>query len=122
MKESRLLDIALALKVLTLHKIRYLVIVVVLLVFTLAALLEALVGFGELSEGCERVWAELVEDAGDELGELFVLAVAVDGEGVGWDGGVDCGLLRVSSHCLLCFLEFGVLGVLGSYPSVRRSG
>jgi hypothetical protein len=31
----------------------------------------------------------LVEDAGDELGEFFVFAVAVDGESVGGDGCVD---------------------------------
>jgi hypothetical protein len=31
----------------------------------------------------------LIEDAGDELGEFFIFAVAVDGEGVGGDGGVD---------------------------------
>jgi len=31
----------------------------------------------------------LVQDAGDELRELFVFAVAVEGEGVGGDGGMD---------------------------------
>lgn len=54
------------------------------------ALLHALVALGELAQGSERVGAELVQDAGDELGELLVLAVAVDGEGVGGDRGVDC--------------------------------
>ena len=33
----------------------------------------------------------MVEDAGDEFGEFLVFAVSVDGKGVGWDGGVDCG-------------------------------
>jgi hypothetical protein len=32
----------------------------------------------------------LVEDAGDKFGQLLVLAVAVDGEGVRWYGSVDC--------------------------------
>jgi len=54
-------------------------------------LLQALVALGQLAEGGEAVGAELVEDAGDEFREFFVFAGAVDGEGVGGDGGVDCG-------------------------------
>jgi hypothetical protein len=65
------------------------VIIILLLVLTLLALLHGLVGFGELAEGGKRVWAELVKDTWDELGELLVLTVTVDGEGVGWDGSVD---------------------------------
>lgn len=92
----RLLDLAFALEVLALHKVRYLIIVIILLVFALTTLLEALVGLGELAQGCEGVRTELVENARDKLGELLVLAVAVDGEGVGRDGGVDYG--RMSAH------------------------
>jgi len=54
-------------------------------------LLQALVALGQLAEGGQAVGAELVEDAGDEFREFFVFAGAVDGEGVGGDGGVDCG-------------------------------
>lgn len=84
-----LLDVGLALEVLTLDKVGN-VIIVLLLVLTLDTLLHALVALGELAEGSERVGAELVENAGDELGQLLVLTVTVDGEGVGGDGGVDC--------------------------------
>lgn len=85
-----LLDVSLALEVLTLDKVGD-VIIVLLLVLTLDALLHALVALGELAEGSERVGAKLVENAGDELGQLLVLTVTVDGEGVGGDGGVDYG-------------------------------
>ena len=56
----------------------------------LLALLDGLVRLGELAERRERVGAELVEDAGDELGELLHVAGAVDGEGVGGNGRVHC--------------------------------
>lgn len=59
-------------------------------VLVVLVLLLELVALGKFTERGERVGAELVEDAGDELGELLVLAVAVDGEGVGLDSGVDC--------------------------------
>jgi uncharacterized membrane protein len=52
--------------------------------------LDRLVRLGELAQGGERVRAELVEDARDELGELLDLTGAVDGEGVGGKGGVNC--------------------------------
>ena len=77
----RLLDVGLALKVLALDEVRN-VIVVLLLLLALSALLEALVALGELPKRCEGVWAELVQDSGDELGEFLLLAVAVDCEGV----------------------------------------
>lgn len=83
-----LLDVCLALEVLALDEIRD-VVVVFLLVLTLGALLQALVALGELSERGQGVGSKLVQDAGNELGQLLVLTVAVDGEGVGWDGGVD---------------------------------
>ena len=51
---------------------------------------EVLVRLGELSERGQRVGSELVEDTGDELGELLVLTDTVDGEGVGGYRGVNC--------------------------------
>lgn len=87
-----LLDVVLALEVLALDELGDLVVVVTTLL-ALTALLEALVALGELAEGSEGVGAELVENAGDELGELLVLTVAVDGEGVGRHSGVDCAVL-----------------------------
>ena len=48
----------------------------------LLALLDSLVGLGELAEGRERVGAELVEDAGHELGELLDVAGSVHSERV----------------------------------------
>ena len=91
MRWACLLDIsALALEV-ALHKLRDLIIVIILFLAILTLfLLHGLVALGELAQTGERIWAELVEDAGHELGQLLVLAVAVDGEGVGGDGGVDC--------------------------------
>ena len=80
----RLSLLDLVLEVLALDEVGNLIIVLALL-----ALLHVLVALGELSEGGERVGAELVKDAGNELSELLVLAVAVDGEGVGGDGGVN---------------------------------
>jgi len=53
-------------------------------------LLHALVALGQFAQGGETVGAELVEDSRHEFGEFLVLAVAVDGECVGGDGGVDC--------------------------------
>lgn len=87
-----LLDVVLALEVLALDELGDLVVVVTTLL-ALTALLEALVALGELAEGSKGVGAELVEDAGDELSELLVLTVAVDGEGVGGNSGVDCAML-----------------------------
>ena len=49
-----------------------------------------MIALRQLAQRGKAVGAELVKDAGDEFGEFFVLAVAVDGEGVGGDGGVDC--------------------------------
>ena len=82
----------LALKVLALDEIGDLVVIVGLAFLLVAALLllQALVALGQAAQGRQAVGAELVEDAGHELGQLLVLAVAVDGEGVGGDGGVDC--------------------------------
>lgn len=77
------------LEVLPSHQIRNIIIVVVLLIITFR-LLHRLVAFGQLSERSKGVGAELVEDSWNELGELFVLTVAVDRKGVGWYCSVDC--------------------------------
>lgn len=42
-----------------------------------------LVGLSELAERGKGVGAELVQDTGDELGQLLLLTAAVDGVGVG---------------------------------------
>ena len=85
----------LPLEILPFHQIWDLVIIVPALSFLLVPhsallLLHALVALGQLPQACQTVRAELVEDSWDKLGEFLVLAVAVDGEGVGGDGGVDC--------------------------------
>lgn len=78
----------LVLEVLALNKVGDIILLVVLLITLL--LLHVLVALGELAQGSEGVGAELVEDVGDELGELLLLAVAVEGEGVRGDSAVDC--------------------------------
>ena len=62
---------------------------VVVVVGVLSVLRHVLVALGQLPKGGEGVGAQLVEDAGHQLRKLLVLAVAVDGERVGGDGGVD---------------------------------
>lgn len=57
--------------------------------WSLLALLDGLVGLGELAQGGERVRAELVKDTRNELSELLDLAGTVDGEGVRGNGGVN---------------------------------
>ncbi|RBQ90199.1 hypothetical protein VDGD_20520 [Verticillium dahliae] len=109
-QEPALLD--LALKVLSLDEVGDVVLIAVLL-----ALLHVLVALGELAEGGKGVGAELVEDARDELGELLVLTVAVDGEGVGGNGGVDC-----DYHVRLPPLHLPNPPKNGTYPWARRSG
>jgi len=52
---------------------------------------ERLVRLGETAEVGEGVGTELVKDTRDELGELFGLATAGDGEGVGAEGALDWG-------------------------------
>lgn len=74
----------LALEILALNEVGDLVVVL-----TLLGLLHILVALGELAEGSERVWAQLVQDAGDKLSELLVLSITVDSEGIGGDSGVD---------------------------------
>lgn len=69
----------LILKVFTCHQIGD---IIVILAVRLLILLHVLIALGELAEGCERVRAQLVEDARNKLCELLVLAVAIDCEGV----------------------------------------
>lgn len=92
MRAENLFD--LVLKVLTLNQVWDIIIIliIVLLVLTTLCLLHRLVALGKLAEGSKGIWAELVEDTWDELGELFVFAVTVDGEGVGWNSGVNYSL------------------------------
>lgn len=81
----------LVLEVLALDKVGDVIVIgVVLLVVIALLLLKALVALCELSQRRERVGAKLVKDTGDELGQLLVLAVSVDGEGVGRDRRVNC--------------------------------
>lgn len=81
----------LVLKVLSLDQIWDIIIIliIILLVLTTFGLLHRLVALGELAEGGKGIRAELVEDTWDELGELFVFTVTVDGKGVGWNSSVD---------------------------------
>lgn len=78
-----------ALEVLALNQVGDIVLILILLALGAGLLLHVLVALGELAQGGQAVGAELVEDTGDELGELLLLAVTVEGEGVGGDGGVD---------------------------------
>ncbi len=73
----------LSLKVLALNQFWDLIVVILaFLLLSTLFLLQALVTLGQSSQGGKGVRTELVEDAGDEFGEFFVFAVAVDGEGV----------------------------------------
>ena len=83
-------------EILPLHQIRDLIVVFIVALlargpFTPRALflLHALVALSQSPQTCERVWAQLVENPGNQFGEFLVLAVAVDREGVRGDGGVD---------------------------------
>lgn len=97
-----LLDLGLALKVLASNKLGNVVLVAIL---ALIALLHALVALGQLAQGGQGVGAELVENTGDELRQLLVLAGAVDGEGVCGDGSVYCvvgAMSALAETCLAC--------------------
>ena len=74
------------------HQIRDVIIVVIsfsVAIVSTFLLLHALVTLGEFAKGGETVGTELVEDTGYELGKFLIFAVAVDGEGIGGNGGVD---------------------------------
>lgn len=80
---GRLLD--LVLEILARYEVGNLIVISLLLVI----LLHVLVALGQLAERGKRVRAELVQDTGNELRKLLLLAVAVDGERVGGNGSVD---------------------------------
>ena len=71
------------------NQIWNIVLIIIVLAFTTLLLLHGLVALGKLSEGCEGVGAELVENTGYEFSELLIFAVTVDGKGVGWDCGMN---------------------------------
>ena len=97
---SFLLNIAF--EVLTLNQIGDIILLVVLLALTTGlVLLHVLVALGELAERGKAVGAKLVQDPGNELGEFLLLAVTVEGEGVGGDGGVDSGSTEVDNVAIL---------------------
>jgi len=84
---TTLLNFRLGLEVVASNKVWDVIVVLIVLVVLLVAVLtllflHALVALSKFAQRCKRIWAELVEDAGDELCQLFVLAIAVDGEGV----------------------------------------
>jgi hypothetical protein len=81
-----LLDVGLVrLEVLASDKVGDVIIIVIVLLLAILTLLllHALVALSELAERGERIGPKLVEDAGNKLRKLLVLAVAVDGECVG---------------------------------------
>lgn len=96
--------------------------VVVILTTLLVLLGHVLVALGELAQGCEGVGSELVQDAGDELSELLVLAGSVDGEGVGGDSGVNWSLGDGQLPTLCALTIFAIDGKMMTYPWERRSG
>lgn len=55
---------------------------------------------GESPQARQAVGSQLVEDAGQHLGQLLGLGVAGDGEGVGGEGGLHFGVVEVD-HCAL---------------------
>lgn len=79
----------LTLKILPRNKIRDIIIVVLVLLPTLF-LLQALIALRQFPQTRQTIGTELIEDSWNELREFFIFSVAVDGEGVGGDGGVDC--------------------------------
>lgn len=92
-----LLHLALAaLEVLAGYEVRNVLIVVILLITALLRLLHALVALGQLAQRGEAVRAELVENAGDQLREFLVFAVAVKRKGVRRDRGVDCSRMSMT--------------------------
>ena len=78
--------------------------VVIVLLLSALLLLHALVALGQLAKRGKGIWAKLVEDTWDELGELLVLTGTVDGEGVGWNGGVNCAVLEHAVHSFTVLL------------------
>jgi hypothetical protein len=75
------------LEILPFHQLRDLIIIALSFLSFLAALLllQTLIAFCQSSKGGKGVRTELVENAGDQFRKFLVLAVAIDGEGVGGD-------------------------------------
>lgn len=109
-----LLDVAL--EVLALNEIGDIILLIVLLAVSAGlVLLHVLVALGELAEGSKAVGAKLVQDTGDELGEFLLLAVAVEGESVGGDGGVDyITITKTISVCCFPVIGWGWICTLRS--------
>ena len=90
---SPLID--LTIKRLTGDQIRNIIVVIILRLFLLIPThthllpLHLLIALGKLAQRREAVRAQLVKNTRDEFRELFLLAVAVDCEGVGGDGGMN---------------------------------
>jgi hypothetical protein len=80
-----------SLEVLPLDQVRNVVLIVLILLVIASTLLflHTLVALGKLAQRSQAVGTQLVQDTGDKLGEFLVLAVTVNGEGVGRDGSVD---------------------------------
>lgn len=111
-RQASLLD--LVLEILALDQLRDVVVVLVLLVLAALGFLHGLVALGQLAERGQGVGTELIQDAGDQLRQLLVFAVTVDGEGVGWDGSVNCRLGPAVSTCSLARSCFGGAIPLGA--------
>lgn len=77
------------------HKLRNLIIVVVVRLHSIgtksaSVALLRLVRLGNLAQALDRLGTKLVEDPGNELGELLLDSGTVDRVDVGSDSGVDC--------------------------------
>lgn len=94
--DSLLLDFAI--ECLAWHEVRNIVVVLVGLILAFL-LLHGLVTLCQLTQRCERVRAQLIEDAGDQFRKFLVFAVAVDGERVGGNRSVYC---LNSSKSVIC--------------------
>lgn len=53
-------------------------------------------------EARQAVGSQLVQDAGQHLGQLLGLSMAGDGEGVGGEGGLHFGVIEVDDCSLIC--------------------
>ena len=105
----------LALEILPLDQVWYLVVIVSFFLVSTLLLLQTLVRLGQSPQRGERVRAQLVQDAGNELCEFFVLAVAVDSEGVRGNGSVDC-FKRVGVNSYIRYFERWI----GRGPKVQK--
>lgn len=59
-------------------------------------------GLCESPEARQAVGSQLVQDAGQHLGQLLGLSVASDGEGVGCEGGLHFWIVEVDHCSLIC--------------------